>query len=162
MKLSKKQIRAIVKLLKKQTFKPALSNMVIQCISGTTRLLVTDGYVVASWPLEGCDYLRGRVIPVEALEGWISSNSAHSVFDEVDVKYYAVDDTVDYPDMQRHLDRIKQNEAVDSISFDADRYKTIQDVAGGICRLWFNGIVGPIGLTKDDGFVGAVCPIRFY
>lgn len=162
MKLSKKQIKVALDILKKMREKqrPVLSNMSIQVIDGGTRLCLTNSYIMASWKLDNCDGLIGKGIKFEDLERWYKLAHGKDVITETWVINMATD--IDgYPSLDLVIFKNNWETPIPKLTMDGNFLLQMQTLAGDFVNMIFTGDMKPINCRRHD-FFGVILPIRHY
>ena len=134
--MNRKQVNAFLKIMSKDKFRPVLCSTLIDKFYNKPVLVATDGYVLAAVYLEYVDdsYI-GKRISREAIERWYKLADGKSILNGDTLQELMEDDVYngrelngDYPKWQQIVP--KESQAVDTIAFNADFAKTVQDLNG--------------------------------
>lgn len=162
MKLSKKQIKVALDILKKMRDKqrPVLANMSIQVINGETRLCLTNSYIMASWKLDNCDDLLGKCIKYEDLEQLYKLAVGKDGINKTWVKNMATE-IPGYPNLDLLIFKNNLETPISKLVMDGNFLLQIQTLAGDFVNMTFMGDMKPIHCRRYD-FFGVILPMRHY
>lgn len=134
--MNRKQVNAFLKIMSKDNTRPVLCSTYIDKFRDKPVLVVTDGYVLAAVYMEDVDdsYI-GKRITRAAIEKWYKLADGKSRLTGESIQELMEDDVHngrdiygDYPKWQQLVPEGTQ--AVDTIAFNADFAKTVQDLNG--------------------------------
>ena len=157
--MNRKQVNAFLKIMSKDTFRPVLCSTLIDKFNGKPVMVATDGYVLTAVKLDDIDesYI-GKRISREAIEKWYKLADGKSRLTGESIQELMEDDVHngrelygDFPKWQEIVP--KESQAVDTIAFNADFAKTVQDlnaVDGLIYTL--NGKLGAMVSDTDVAY----------
>lgn len=132
--MNRKQVNAFLKVMSKDTVRPVLCSTLVDEFNGKRGLVATDGYVLTMVFLDDVDdsYL-GKRITRQALEKWYKLADGKSQLTGESLQELMEDDVHNgrdlegnYPKWQRLVP--KETSAVDTIAFNADFAKIVQDL----------------------------------
>lgn len=134
--MNRKQVNAFLKVMSKDTSRPVLCSTLIDKFNDKPVMVVTDGYILAAVYLDYVDdsYI-GKRITRAAIEKWYKLADGKSRLTGDSIQELMEDDVHngrdlygDYPKWQGIVP--KEHAAVDTIAFNADFAKTLQDLNG--------------------------------
>lgn len=134
--MNRKQVNAFLKVMSKDVTRPVLCSTLVDKFNDKPVLVVTDGYILAAVYMEDVDdsYI-GKRITRAAIERWYKLADGKSRLTGETIQELMEDDVHngrdmygDYPKWQGIVP--KETGAVDTIAFNADFAKTLQDLNG--------------------------------
>lgn len=132
--MNRKQVNAFLKVMSKDTSLPVLCSTLVDEFNGKRGLVATDGYVLTIAYLDDVDdsYV-GKRITRTAIEKWYKLADGKSRLTGETIQELMEDDVHngrelygDFPKWQQIVP--KESQAVDTIAFNADFAKTVQDL----------------------------------
>ena len=132
--MNRKQVNAFLKIMSKDTSRPVLCSTLVDEFNGKRGLAATDGYVLTIAYLDDVDdsYV-GKRITRTAIEKWYKLADGKSRLTGETIQELMEDDVHngrelygDFPKWQQIVP--KESQAVDTIAFNADFAKTVQDL----------------------------------
>lgn len=147
--MNRKQVNAFLKIMSKDTSRPVLCSTLVDSFRGKAALVAIDGYVLTAVYLgETDDSYIGKRITRTAIEKWYKLADGKSRLTGETIQELMEDDVHngrelygDFPKWQQIVP--KESQAVDTIAFNADFAKTVQDLnAVDGLTLTLNGKLG--------------------
>lgn len=159
--LNKKQVGALLKVMGKDEMRPILASVYIDRWHDDTVLVATNGYVMAMLPLdaEDAEELVGKMIRREAIERWYKLATGKSRLNTMELVQVASEDygqhgsynDGEYP-AWRSVVPSGIADGADTIAFNADLAKVLQDLDGSDGLAWtVYGRLQPLMANADNG-----------
>lgn len=135
--MNRKQVNAFLKVMSKDKFRPVLCSAHIDEYKGKGVLVATDGYMLVAMKLEDIEQDHiGKRVSREAVERWYKLADGRSRLSGADLQEMMEFDQFNKSDLDGvyppWLQLLPQGEptGLDSISFNANYAKMLQDVRG--------------------------------
>lgn len=164
--MNRKQVNAFLKVMSKDTSRPVLCSTLIDEFNGRRGLVATDSYVLTIVYL---DYIEdshiGKRITRQALEKWYKLADGKSRLTGEELQDLLEDDvhngrdvSGNYPEWQLLVP--KETSAVDTIAFNADFAKIVQDLNGtaGV-TMKLTGKLGAMIVETDTSY-SLIMPLK--
>lgn len=159
--MNKKQVGAFLKVMDKDEMRPILASVYIDRWHDGIVMVATNGYIMAILPLdtEDAEPLVGKMIRREAIERWYKLATGKSRLDTMELVQVASEDygrhgnyqEGNYPKWQGVVPSGIADGA-DTIAFNADLAKTLQDLDGSDGLVWtVYGKLQPLMASTDNG-----------
>ena len=159
--LNKKQVGALLKVMGKDDMRPILASVYVDKWGDDTVMVATNGYIMAILPLdnEDAEELVGKMIRREAIERWYKLATGKSRLNTMELVQVASEDygqhgsyrEGNYPTWQSVVPSSIADGA-DTIAFNADLAKTLQDLDGSDGLVWtVYGKLQPLMASTDNG-----------
>lgn len=158
--MNKKQVGAFLKVISKDKTRPVLCSAYIDMYNDEVHMVATDGYILSAIKMdEDAKELVGRMVRREAIERWYKLATGKSRFTGEELMAISSEDYAmnngylegNYPEWQK-LVPTGEKEKQDSMAFNAEFFKIIQDVngeAGVTVELY--GKLAPMVVRTDKG-----------
>lgn len=172
MNLTKKQVGALLKVMSKDTTRPVLCGVKVDKYLGKNVLVATDGYIMAVLGLGEIEAeLSGNwIIRRDALERWYKLADGKSRLTERELLNVSRDDYTkndgylegSYPDWQNMIMAkvISDRQPTESVKFNADYAKTLQDLSGDDGLEWsLGGTLGAM-VAESNGNTYIMMPMK--
>lgn len=164
--MNRKQVNAFLKIMSKDTSRPVLCSTLVDKFRDKPVLVVTDGYVLTAVYLDYADdsYI-GKRITRASIEKWYKLADGKSRLGGEHLQELMEDDihngrdvSGDYPKWQQLLPG--ESQPVDTIAFNADFAKTVQDLNGipGL-TLKLNGKLGALASDTEVAY-SLIMPLK--
>lgn len=135
--MNRKQVNAFLKVMSKDKTRPVLCSAYIDEYKGKGVLVATDGYVLVAMKLEDIEqYHIGKRVSREAVERWYKLADGRSRLSGADLQEMMEFDQFNnsyldgvYPQWQQLVPQ-GETTSLDSITFNANYAKMLQDVRG--------------------------------
>lgn len=158
--MNKKQLGAFLKVMSKDDSRPILCTAKVDRYKDDLVMVATDGYVLAAVKLdEDARELEGKLIRRSALEKWYKLATGKSRLTSDELISVSSDDygqnggyqDGDYPQWQNLVPQTEP-EGQDTMHFNADFFKTIQDLDGqNSVRVKLYGRLSPMVFETERG-----------
>lgn len=135
--MNRKQVNAFLKVMSKDKTRPVLCSAYIDNYNGKNVLVATDGYILVAMKLEDIEQDHiGKRVSREAVERWYKLADGRSRLSGADIQDMMEFDQFNqsdldgvYPEWQKLIPQGGES-SLDSISFNANYAKILQDVRG--------------------------------
>ena len=153
--MNKKQVGALLKVMSKDTMRPALRNLYIDEYNGRTVVVATNGYILTAVNIDIEPEHVGKSIKREAIEVWYKLATARNKLDGDALAELASNaanlSNLTYPEWEKLLPDGYVSGAT-TMKFNADYAKTLQDLSGEEGLAWkLYGTISPMVATTDNG-----------
>lgn len=164
--MNRKQVNAFLKVMSKDTSRPVLCSTLVDEFNGKRGLVATDGYVLTIVYLDYVDDSHvGKRITRQALEKWYKLADGKSRLTGEELQDLLEDDVhsgrqVDgkYPEWQKLVP--SETQAVDTIAFNADFARIIQDINGTVgVTMKLTGKLGAMIVETDTSY-SLIMPLK--
>lgn len=157
--MNKKQVGALLKVMSKDTTRPAMCAGYVDSYEGKTVLVATDGYAMAIVNMEGAKELEGKLIRREAIEKWYKLATSKSRLTGEELVHVSADDYAQHGEYSRYnyvpwKDILPRGETQPqaSMKFNAEYFKTMQDIEGvPATRVELYGALKPMVMRGELG-----------
>ena len=159
--MNKKQVGALLKVMGKDEMRPILASVYIDKWGDDTVMVATNGYVMAILQLdtEDAEPLVGKMIRREAIERWYKLATGKSRLNTMELVQVAAEDYGRHGSYQDGKYPTWQSvvpsgiaDGADTIAFNADLAKTLQDLDGSEGLAWtVYGKLQPLMANTDNG-----------
>lgn len=165
--MNRKQVGAFLKIMSNDQVRPVLCTAYVDVFRGKTVLVTTDSYILSAVYIPDVDEdMIGKIITRKAIEIWYKLADGKSYFDSETIRELVLDDErnnrntdMQYPKWQSIVERLEQS-AVDTISFNADYAKKVQDLNGTAgLTLVLNGKLGGMVCDNDIAY-SIIMPLK--
>ena len=159
--LNKKQVGALLKVMSKDESRAILTSVYIDRWHDGIVMVATNGYVMAILPLdtEDAEPLVGKMIRREAIERWYKLATGKSRLNTMELVEVASEDYGQHGSYQEGKYPTWMSvmpsgiaDGADTIAFNADLAKTLQDLDGSEGLAWtVYGRLQPLMASTDNG-----------
>lgn len=163
--MNRKQVNAFLKIMSKDSSRPVLCSTLVDEYKGKPVLVVTDGYVLTAVYIDYAEDFIGKRITREAIEKWYKLADGKSRLTGESLQELMEDDyhngrqvSGDYPKWQSLVP--STTEAVDTIAFNADFAKIVQELNGATgLTLKLTGKMGALVSDTDVAYT-LIMPLK--
>lgn len=161
--LDKKQVKALIDIMKEQPTRPALQQLWFEDVEkdgdihrqaefNTTYLCATNSYTAALIKVEMPTPAKDRVIPMDALVRFYKLWERKTVLNELELDNMLEPVENTPPQLIKHLrETYKKAEPVSHVSIDPDYAKHLEQLAGELLQYETHGLMGPYKAVTSAG-----------